>query len=118
MANKQINLCLDNFESLHCPVCGKQVIGVDADDNYCDHVLFIFVDAIGEFVHVADKMKKHTAVWENDDEWDKIEEQNMGIMDYLLDKLPDTAMLIEIETSGMACAPVTNTDYIAFDFCP
>ena len=116
---KQINLELETYENFYCPVCGKHLVGENSKEDYCEHVLFIFVDAIGEFVHVADNLKEHTDVWHDDDEWDKIEEQGKGIIDYVQEFLPEkSAMTFAIETHGMACGPAWGIDYIAIDFCP
>ncbi len=115
--SKIVNLYLENFENFHCPVCGKHLVGYESTEDYCEHVLFIFVDAIGEFVHVHESMQEYADVWHDDEEWDEMEEQDIGIMDLMEKHMPEkTSVLFEIETRGMACGPVTNMDYIGIDF--
>ena len=117
MSKRVVEVNVDNFMDFHCPVCGKAIVGVDSDGKYCEHTLFIFVDSIGEFVHVDEALQGYVEKWHDDEDFvDELEKLDMGILDYMQDKVPDTAITIEITTHGMACGPCSNTDSICINF--
>jgi hypothetical protein len=117
MSKRVVGIDLDNFMDFYCPVCGKVIVGVDSDGKYCEHTLFIFVDSIGEFVHTDKSIEKDVAKWTDDEDFvDEMEKLDMGILDYLQDIIPETAITFEITTHGMACGPCSNTDSICINF--
>ena len=118
MSCQIVNLEPKDFSNFYCPVCGRHLIGEDCIDDPCEHVLFIFVDSIGEFTHYDDSLREPVEKWiQDDDEFaDKIEEDGKGIIDHLQQLVPETAVTISITTSGMACGPTWNTDFICINF--
>lgn len=103
------------FTGAYCPVCGKEVVGPDAEP--CEHTLFVFVGAIGEFTHQTPAVASEIQRWIEDEDFvDSLEEKGWGIIDHLQTIIPENAFTIQIMTSGMACGPASNIDYICFEW--
>ena len=107
--SKLLELTLDVFEELYCPVCGKQVFPMD---KICEHVLFIYSHSLGECVHGEETWGKKIESMLDTTECITVEELFENF------ETPDTSFILTITTSGMGCGPCSNTDYICFDFEP
>jgi len=95
---------------VHCPVCGNKII-VEGDIVPCDHLLYFFITACGEFIYQRDDVKVHIEnVYDEDGD---IEDISGTILKKL--KKP-SALALEITYGGMACGPIWDTDYVGFDF--
>jgi len=103
---------------LKCPVCDHVISDFNEGiSDPCDHVILTYVDMLnGEFVYVADT-----------DEAKEIEESIISHYEYLMDNDADESLdelmqsfvdengdsyeVIEMTTSGLACGPVSSTEY-------
>jgi hypothetical protein len=56
----EIESCWDSA-SFHCPVCGRVVFTEDGDamQNPCEHVLFSWINQVGEYYNPAADMQAH-----------------------------------------------------------
>ncbi len=95
---------------IHCPVCGNKII-TDGAMTSCDHLLYFFMSACGEFIYLRDDIKNFV-----DRSFDKnrdIEE----IFGTIFEKIrKPSAMGFEITYSGTANGSSWETDYVGFDF--
>lgn len=93
---------------LHCPVCGQNVIDQE-DDPTCPHILFTHFDGFGYVKPSIEKLKDEAEAEEEDsDEY---------LPEILIQKINiPTAACFVVSSSGMACGPVTYTNYVAIDF--
>lgn len=102
----------DNFEEIRCPVCNEVI--VDGEDFYgfCPHVVVSYSDMAGEFIYVND------ALYEIAEEMDKkLESEEYSNMEDILIEFVDTHdeyVLLTYYSEGIACGPVSNTDYVIF----
>lgn len=102
---------------LKCPVCDQVISDFEEGvSDPCEHVMLTYVDMLnGEFVHVG-----------NCDEAAKIEEDIISKYEYLMEHDADESLdelmaayadendgyeVIEMTTSGLACGPVSSTEY-------
>jgi hypothetical protein len=101
----------NNWDSakFHCPACGAEVFTGDgeATDKPCEHVLFSWIDAVGDFYNAAEALKE---LLEDEDSWSYPSDEEF------LSRCPDTAVLFALEHSGMACGPVSLTAIHAIEF--
>ena len=98
-----------------CPVCNRVVTDFDEGiHNPCEHVFLMYTDALnGEFIHTGkgaskvelELLKKYG---ESDGDMDLSE-----LMEEFANA-SDKHTILTLTTSGMACGPVSNTDYIMF----
>lgn len=91
----------------HCPVCG-QVVCKEGEftDKPCKHLLFSWVDQVGEFENLAPEIGP---LVESEDFFLLSDEE-------FLEKCPDTAVLFALESKSMACGPVYCTVVHAINF--
>ena len=103
-----IRICWDTPE-FHCPVCGAEVFSVSGEPTAkpCDHLLFSWIDQVGEFYNTADEVN---ALIEDEETWSSLSDGEF------LARCPDTAVLFAFEFSGMACGPVSLTVIHAIKF--
>lgn len=97
----EIESCWDSA-SFHCPVCGRVVFTEDGDatQNPCEHVLFSWINQVGEYYNPATDMQ--TLLGDQDamlSPWD----------DEFLERCPESAVLFGFTSHGMACGPVSLT---------
>jgi hypothetical protein len=95
--------------NFHCPVCGAEVFSEDGEPtgDPCQHVLFSWIDEVGEFYNAADEVKP---ILEDDENWLSPSDEEF------LSRCPDTAVLFALESSGIACGPVSFTVIHAIKF--
>ena len=107
-----IDLQPDNFEEFYCPVCGKQIIGIDVIERACPHTLFIYASAAGDFVELRDDIEKEAQAYFDDDQEEACIDEYLSTMLCL----PENTVIFSITTSGLGCGPVSNTDIIGICF--
>ena len=93
-----------------CPVCDKTLISEEEGTHeLCEHVLFVYLDSIGEFESSTDEID--TLV-------EKIRKEKSDpdggyydgeIMEDLLEALPDNITIHQLTGYGMACGPTSFT---------
>ena len=89
-----------------CPVCGSEVF----DDNGeptgrpCKHVLFSWIDAVGDYYNPALEIQRLIQQWEETDEFGPSPSD-----DEFLKLLPENSVLFALTEHGMACGPVSIT---------
>jgi len=99
--NRSIFVPVKPNQKFFCPVCGESTLE-------CKHILFVF-SIYGEFYNVAPKMRPYTKMWENDEFCDELDEKNIGIMDYLEEKMPKSAVLFGFQNED-------DVWYVCVDF--
>jgi len=99
-----------DMKDIYCPVCGER-IGVETE-AYCDHVLFVYLDMIGEFIWSANPPQSQRI--EDDEELETPDEKIKALLKEINS---DSVLCVSFTTSGMACGPMSSTVYMAFDFC-
>jgi hypothetical protein len=98
--------------AFHCPACGNPVFTERGEptNKPCSHLLFSWINEIGEFHNVADEIGDSLEGHEKNElrlaPWD----------DEFLESLPETAVLFGFELHGMACGPVSTTVVHAIRF--
>lgn len=91
----------------HCPVCGAMVCEHgEMTTKPCAHVLFSWVDQVGEFTNIVPELKP---IVEDEDFFHPSDEE-------FLEKCPDNAVLFALESKSMACGPVYCTVVHAIKF--
>jgi hypothetical protein len=96
----------------HCPACGKPVFTERGEptNKPCSHLLFSWINEIGEFYNAAAEIGDFLKDNEKSDmrltPWDE---------EFLVN-LPETAVLFGFELHGMACGPVCTTVVHAIKF--
>ncbi len=106
------NVELTEDGKFNCPICGKTLWDGEnpADDLACEHLKMAFSDAVGEFYFLVDGMERTQIevmqAYGADDYDGNIEE----ILELAAKK--NGCSIYAITTSGMACGPVSNTDYL------
>lgn len=105
-------ITIQNFwesPKFHCPVCGAEVFTENGEptDKPCEHVLFSWIDQVGDFYNAADEVN---GLLEDDENWFSPSDEEF------LSRCPDTAVLFALESSGMACGPVSLTVIHAIKF--
>jgi hypothetical protein len=93
----------------HCPACGAEVFSVDGEptDKPCEHLLFSWIDQVGEFYNASDEIKK---ILKDDEDGLRPNEE-----EFIL-RCPDNTVLFALESCGMACGPVSLTVIHAIKF--
>lgn len=93
----------------HCPACGAEVFTETGDptEKPCEHILFSWIDQVGEFYNTTEEIK---ALVEDRENWLSPSD------DEFLARCPETAVLFAMEYNGMACGPVSLTLIHAIKF--
>ena len=93
----------------HCPACGAEVFTENGEpaDKPCEHVLFSWIDQVGDFYNTAEEVGE---LIEDDENWFSLSTEDF------LSRCPETAVLFALEVSGMACGPVRLTVVHAIKF--
>jgi uncharacterized Zn finger protein (UPF0148 family) len=93
-----------------CPVCEQVISDFEAgESNPCEHVLLIYSDICGnEFVHT------HASMQETASEMEKKYMEDDVYLDDLMKEYAEEHghEILEMVTSGMACGPCSNTEYV------
>ncbi len=99
----------NNWESarFHCPACGAVIFDERGEPtpNPCKHLLFSWIDEVGDFYNPADEVKQ---ILEEDD--------ILPFDDETLEKFPETTVIFRLVSFGMACGPVSITVIHAINF--
>ena len=93
-----------------CPVCDKKLVTEDEGTHeLCEHVLFVYLDAIGEFESssseidaLVEKIRKEKS--DPDDGY-----YDGDIMEDLLEALPENVTIHQMTGHGIACGPISFT---------
>ena len=114
MKNDIIHRDTDGLAPFDCPVCGASILKEDEpfdDENLCEHVKLLFADVVGDFVFVDDEYEDMV-----DEMKQKIDEGEEDIEELLVQYISSDKgkghTLAMLTSHGMACGPVSNTDYI------
>jgi hypothetical protein len=100
--------------ALYCPACGAPVYEEAQDPTPCPHVVFSYIDIVGDFDHLNER---HTELAEQASRL--AEERDTLAVDEFIQAMDSTKVLcFSLTTNGMACGPTSSTVYAAFDFCP
>lgn len=92
-----------------CPVCGDVVSDGEGEVNPCQHVVMIYSDCCGGFTHVDKWMEKLQKKIEK--AWAEEMESPFELMEKFADASKGQYEIYEATLSGMACGPVSFTDY-------
>jgi len=104
-------------ERLYCPVCGAPVFGPDAAAT-CRHVVFLYIDAAGEF----DVLAPHLARFRDrahelaEDSPDPVIEIFLGEINKQIEFT--TLFCLCLTVMGVTHAPWSQTAYVGIDFNP
>lgn len=116
----------DDFSKVKCPVCGKIIIKDEEYYGECPHVVLTYSDLANDFGYIdaslidlvdemEEKVKKRYEREEAGD--DDIELEYINIPDLMFEftqKSDNQYELISCFSEGLACGPISNTDYILF----
>lgn len=93
----------------HCPACGAVVFTENGDptEKPCEHVLFSWIDQVGDFYNVAEEVN---SLVQDEENWCSPSDEEF------LTRCPEMAVLFALESSGMACGPVGLTVIHAIKF--
>jgi len=94
---------------VHCPICGSSQID-DDDVSPCEHLSFLFVGAIGEFIFQKKNFEDRFVSF--------VEDLELSNFKDLLSRAgyDNKLLALEITYGGMACGPVWYTDVYGFDY--
>jgi rubredoxin len=102
------------LEKFHCPVCGAVL--VPDREGPCCHVAYMYSDDAYGFFNVATQYKgmvNHVMGEFEDSDWE------MNPAERMIELVRSNSMIhIAVETSGMACGPVSSTLYVGIEFNP
>lgn len=94
--------------SLHCPACGKAMMDDEQTaENPCEHLAFVYLGEIPDFSYVSPKLTKLAESALDSD--DPVKEASKKLDE-------KTSVVFQVETSGVACGPVSSTAVLAFVF--
>jgi len=96
-----------NSPEFYCPACGKAVYQDNKTPRRCRHIIFSYIDSVGEVDYVAEGLERlEDAAADAEDP-----------VGFLLKKLPKSGSTccISITTHGIACGLVSETIKIAVD---
>ena len=95
----------------HCPACGAVVCSdKDLTDKPCKHLLFSWINEVGEYHNLKPSLQPHIDALIDSDECFLPEDQEF------LEGCPETAVLFAFEAREMACGPITTQIVHAIDF--
>jgi len=89
-----------------CPVCGKEVYSVNGEGTSkpCDHLLFSWIDVVGEYENSSIETKKTLKLLSDEDGYEP-----SPCEDEFLNAMPENAVLFAFTEHGFACGPVSTT---------
>ena len=92
--------------SFCCPVCGAEVFTESGEPTHtpCDHVLFSWIDAVGDYYNAAPELRQLLQRSEENDELEPSPSDN----DFT-ELFPDNVILFALTEHGIACGPVSTT---------
>lgn len=98
--------------TFHCPACGEPVfICGEPALECCPHVMFSWIDMVGDYYNVSKSFRQIIKQYEDSDELEP------GACDTeLLDKLPENAVAFAFTEKGLACGPVSTTVVHCIEF--
>lgn len=98
----------------YCPVCGTAAVTEDGpNDEWCSHIKFLYVE--GEF-SFNDKGYENLLT---DEDFEESEDDDIDIVERLMQKVnSDSALALNLTTTGMACGPVSMTVTFGVEFNP
>lgn len=96
-----------------CPACGKAVFTEDGvpTDTPCEHVLFSWINEVGDYYNPCSDIVKLLQKSEEEDEF-----MPSPYDEEFQDSLPETAVLFALSEHGIACGPVCTTIIHAITF--
>ena len=98
--------------AIFCPACGVLILG-HGEENICPHVLFTYLDMVGDFSAIAPAFEKAIRGIMEDD---KVHDPVKAAMGLFAGK--GSVFCLTVNFSGMGCGPVGGTLTAAFDYSP
>ncbi len=104
---------MDTNNVIVCPHCNATVLNFDeCDFRPCKHTMLVYNDMVGdEFVHINPSMRNVASEMEQTSK--DTDESLSECLEKYAEKNKEFSLLT-LTTHGMACGPVTATDYILF----
>lgn len=96
----------------HCPVCGTQLVVPDEELRSCPHLLFAWIDVVGDFEEELTRPEIRTLA-------ESLDEDEVGVSPYedaFLNKLPRNSLAFALTEHGIACGPVSTTLVVGVQF--
>jgi hypothetical protein len=87
-----------------CPACGAQILGQEEDPKPCCHVIYTYLDLIGDSMYVHEGLEGQLQ-----GEEDFLEEVRRVLLP------SETALHVSLATGGMACGPVWSSITVGLD---
>ncbi len=89
-----------------CPACGQEVCSEDGEfaDKPCEHVLFSWINEVGEYYNPCPEIQRMVEESERTDEL-----ESCPFDEEFQQLFPDNAILFAFTSHGMACGPVSTT---------
>lgn len=113
MSDRLISLDLeDGGAPFHCPVCGTQLLNPEEGLRSCAHLLFAWIDVVGEFDQELTRPEIHELA-------EGLDEDGLWASpceDEFLEKLPRNSVAFAFTEHGIACGPISNTVVIGVQF--
>ena len=102
-----------NGVAFYCPACGAEVYSPDGQGaaSPCEHLLFSWIDAVGEFENPNPNLSTLIERLTSDDGYEP-----SPFDDAFLEGLPDNSVLFSMIHHGTACGPVSMTVLHAIQF--
>ena len=86
--------------------------GKNEDPERCKHVVFSYIDEIGDFAHVAPGIEGIVA-----EAMERARAENEDPVEFVLSRLESTSILCwSMTVEGMTCGPYSITCNVAVDF--
>lgn len=101
---------------VHCPICGHAVCDADgAFETPCEHLAFVYLDAIGDFPYESAAFTKRMDAFRDDEDFEGFDWSSFP--NFLKQFGYDNKMLaLGVTYGGMACGPVWYLDIYGFDY--
>ena len=101
----------DEASGLYCPVCGAALVVPEEDVHSCPHVLFAWIDMVGDFLDDCTKPEIRALAYPDD-----VDEVYSPLDDEFLAKCPNHTVVFALTESGFACGPVSCTIAVGIKF--
>ena len=99
------------LERICCPFCGKILLG-EVLEKECPHLLLVYTDLVPEFQYIHPEIEAHYEAWMAEDPNDRGPEEYIEATESL------DFLTIQVNTSGMACGPVSSSVVFRFQANP